>query len=182
MPARQEVCLDSGGDPERFMREAAAFANDRCWGTLSCSVFVHPATQARAARGGRGGGGAAALGIRLRQGTRGHLQDVRCSPPRRHVPEQLQCRADEGRWLGVRWRQAWPAAGGPCMVPAASAYSPCPGPHPTPPLQRQHREAFDRLIEELRYGAIAVNGAIATRAAVGATRRVARKRCPPWPA
>lgn len=132
--------------------------------------------------GGEGGGGAAALGIRLRQGTRGHLQDVRCSPPRRHVPEQLQCRADEGRWLGVRWRQAWPAAGGPCMVPAASAYSPCPGPHPTPPLQRQHREAFDRLIEELRYGAIAVNGAIATRAAVGATRRVARKRCPPWPA
>ncbi|KAL4444976.1 hypothetical protein ABPG77_004026 [Micractinium sp. CCAP 211/92] len=63
----QEVCLDSGGDSERFMREAAAFANDRCWGTLSCSVFVHPATQ------------------------------------------------------------------------------------------RQHREAFDRLIEELRYGAIAVN-------------------------
>ncbi|KAL4447993.1 hypothetical protein ABPG75_005212 [Micractinium tetrahymenae] len=41
----QEVCLDCGGDPERFMRETAAFANERCWGTLSCSVFVHPATQ-----------------------------------------------------------------------------------------------------------------------------------------
>lgn len=56
----QEVCLDCGGDPERFMREAAAFANERCWGTLSCSVFVHPATQARAARGWAAAAAAAA--------------------------------------------------------------------------------------------------------------------------
>ncbi|PSC73701.1 NAD-dependent aldehyde dehydrogenase [Micractinium conductrix] len=41
----QEVCLDCGGDSARFMPAATAFANDRCWGTLSCSVFVHPATQ-----------------------------------------------------------------------------------------------------------------------------------------
>lgn len=34
------------GDPdvERFLARAAAFANERCWGTLSCCVLVHPAT------------------------------------------------------------------------------------------------------------------------------------------
>lgn len=41
----QEVCLDCGGDAARFMQEAVRFANQRCWGTLSCSVFVHPTTQ-----------------------------------------------------------------------------------------------------------------------------------------
>lgn len=41
----QEVCLDCGGDPTRFMAAALDFANNRCWGTLSCSVFVHPTTQ-----------------------------------------------------------------------------------------------------------------------------------------
>ena len=47
--APQEVCLDCGGDPARFMLAAQDFANDRCWGTLSCAVFVHPATQVGAA-------------------------------------------------------------------------------------------------------------------------------------
>ena len=46
----QEVALPCGGDPPAFMAAAAAFANDRCWGTLSCSLIVHPATQ-RAHRG-----------------------------------------------------------------------------------------------------------------------------------
>lgn len=41
----QEVCLDCEGDAARFMAEATRFANERCWGTLSCSVFVHPTTQ-----------------------------------------------------------------------------------------------------------------------------------------
>jgi hypothetical protein len=33
-------------DPARFLEEAVAFANDRCWGTLSCTLLVHPATAA----------------------------------------------------------------------------------------------------------------------------------------
>lgn len=42
----QEVALPGcGSDPAAFMAAAAAFANDRCWGTLSCAVFVHPATR-----------------------------------------------------------------------------------------------------------------------------------------
>lgn len=33
-------------DPARFLEEAVRFANERCWGTLSCVVLVHPATMA----------------------------------------------------------------------------------------------------------------------------------------
>ena len=34
---------DAGGPSvERFLEQAVAFANDRCWGTLSCCVLVHP--------------------------------------------------------------------------------------------------------------------------------------------
>lgn len=29
----------------RFLEQAVAFANERCWGTLSCCVLVHPATE-----------------------------------------------------------------------------------------------------------------------------------------
>jgi hypothetical protein len=41
--------LDCGGDPAQFMAAALDFANNRCWGTLSCSVFAHPTTQVRGA-------------------------------------------------------------------------------------------------------------------------------------
>ncbi|CAD7697596.1 unnamed protein product [Ostreobium quekettii] len=42
----QEVCLpDCGKDIDKFCTEAVSFANDRCWGTLSCSMMVHPGTQ-----------------------------------------------------------------------------------------------------------------------------------------
>lgn len=37
----QEVALPgSGGDPEQFLEAAVAYANDRCWGTLSCSLMA----------------------------------------------------------------------------------------------------------------------------------------------
>ncbi len=39
-----EVSLDASG-PADFLEKAVAFANDRCWGTLSCGVFIHPATE-----------------------------------------------------------------------------------------------------------------------------------------
>jgi hypothetical protein len=42
----QEVALPGcGGAAERFLPAAVDFANERCWGTLSCALFVHPATQ-----------------------------------------------------------------------------------------------------------------------------------------
>ena len=41
--------MDGGGDPAQFMATALDFANNRCWGTLSCSIFVHPTTQVHAA-------------------------------------------------------------------------------------------------------------------------------------
>jgi len=34
-----------GPSVERFLEQAVAFANDRCWGTLSCCVLVHPQIQ-----------------------------------------------------------------------------------------------------------------------------------------
>ncbi len=40
-----ETTLDED-DPEAFLRQAADFANERVWGTLSCSVIIHPSTQA----------------------------------------------------------------------------------------------------------------------------------------
>jgi acyl-CoA reductase-like NAD-dependent aldehyde dehydrogenase len=39
-----EVSLDAEDAPS-FLRAAVDFANDRCWGTLSCGLFVHPATE-----------------------------------------------------------------------------------------------------------------------------------------
>ncbi|KAK9814745.1 hypothetical protein WJX72_010772 [[Myrmecia] bisecta] len=37
----QEVCLPgTGADPAAFLEKAVAFANDKCWGTLSCSLLV----------------------------------------------------------------------------------------------------------------------------------------------
>jgi hypothetical protein len=39
-----EVALDAG-DPRTFLEKAVAFANDECWGTLSCMMLVHPTTQ-----------------------------------------------------------------------------------------------------------------------------------------
>lgn len=39
----QEVALpDTGGEPAAFMAKAVDFANERCEGTLSCSIFVPP--------------------------------------------------------------------------------------------------------------------------------------------
>lgn len=34
-------------DPARFLEEMVDFANDVCWGTLSCVVLIHPATARR---------------------------------------------------------------------------------------------------------------------------------------
>jgi hypothetical protein len=37
----QEVALPgTEADPEKFLKAAVAFANNRCWGTLSCSLMV----------------------------------------------------------------------------------------------------------------------------------------------
>ncbi len=38
-----EVALDATG-PAEFLEKAVAFANESCWGTLSCCLLVHPAT------------------------------------------------------------------------------------------------------------------------------------------
>jgi acyl-CoA reductase-like NAD-dependent aldehyde dehydrogenase len=38
-----EVALDANG-PADFLDKATVFANESCWGTLSCCVLVHPAT------------------------------------------------------------------------------------------------------------------------------------------
>ncbi len=44
-----EIALDADGrdDPRTFLERAVAFANERCMGTLSCTVLVHPATEKR---------------------------------------------------------------------------------------------------------------------------------------
>lgn len=40
----QEVALPGTAlaDPDAFLPAAVQFANDRCWGNLSCSLFVSP--------------------------------------------------------------------------------------------------------------------------------------------
>ncbi|KAF8059215.1 ARC6 [Scenedesmus sp. PABB004] len=42
----QEVALPGCAGADDFLAAAVAYANDRCWGTLSASVFIHPATKA----------------------------------------------------------------------------------------------------------------------------------------
>jgi len=39
-----EVAIEAD-DAASFLSRAVDFANDRCWGTLSCAMFVHPATE-----------------------------------------------------------------------------------------------------------------------------------------
>ena len=39
-----EVSLDAANAAD-FLEKAVAFANDRCWGTLSCGVLIHPASE-----------------------------------------------------------------------------------------------------------------------------------------
>lgn len=34
-----------GAHPGRFLERATTFANEKCWGTLSCSVLIHPDTE-----------------------------------------------------------------------------------------------------------------------------------------
>jgi acyl-CoA reductase-like NAD-dependent aldehyde dehydrogenase len=34
-----------GADARQYLREAVTFANERCWGTLSCMMLIHPRTQ-----------------------------------------------------------------------------------------------------------------------------------------
>ena len=42
----QELALPgTGGDAATFMAAATEFVNERCWGSLSMSIFVHPITQ-----------------------------------------------------------------------------------------------------------------------------------------
>lgn len=39
-----EVAID-GDDARAFLKNAVAFANDDCWGTLSCCLLIHPTTE-----------------------------------------------------------------------------------------------------------------------------------------
>lgn len=42
----QEVCIKTrSGNMKEYLQEAAAFVNNKCWGTLSCAVIAKPATQ-----------------------------------------------------------------------------------------------------------------------------------------
>ena len=39
-----EVSLDAT-TPAEFLEKAVAFANEKCWGTLSCTILIHPSTE-----------------------------------------------------------------------------------------------------------------------------------------
>lgn len=44
-----QTSLEGGDDtPAEFLERAVAFCNDRVWGTLNCSVFIHPKTEKQA--------------------------------------------------------------------------------------------------------------------------------------
>eukprot|EP00210_Caulerpa_lentillifera_P003328 g3177.t1 len=40
----QEICLQ-GSTPGDFLEKAVYFCNEKCWGTLSCCIIIHPETQ-----------------------------------------------------------------------------------------------------------------------------------------
>lgn len=41
----QQIDISGGGKAESFLPQAVSLANDKCWGTLSCSLIVDPVTQ-----------------------------------------------------------------------------------------------------------------------------------------
>ena len=41
----QQIDISGGGNPESFLPKAVSFANDKCWGTLSCALIVDLVTQ-----------------------------------------------------------------------------------------------------------------------------------------
>ena len=41
----QQIDISGGGNPESFLPKAVSFANDKCWGTLSCARIVDLVTQ-----------------------------------------------------------------------------------------------------------------------------------------
>ena len=41
----QQVDVPGGGKADTFLPQAVSLANDRCWGTLSCTLIVDPKTQ-----------------------------------------------------------------------------------------------------------------------------------------
>ena len=45
----QQVDIPGGGRADAFLPQAVSLANDRCWGTLSCTVIVDPKTQSSSA-------------------------------------------------------------------------------------------------------------------------------------
>jgi acyl-CoA reductase-like NAD-dependent aldehyde dehydrogenase len=93
-----EVTLDVPTDPggpnvERFLDHAVAFANDRCWGTLSCCMLVHRATEndhadaiARAVAGLRYG----SVGINVWPGVVYGLVSPTWGAYPGHTPEDIQ--------------------------------------------------------------------------------------------
>ena len=45
----QQVDIPGGGRADTFLPEAVNLANDRCWGSLSCTFIVDPKTQSSSA-------------------------------------------------------------------------------------------------------------------------------------
>ena len=41
----QQVDIAGGGRADTFLTQAVSLANDKCWGTLSCTLIVDPKTQ-----------------------------------------------------------------------------------------------------------------------------------------
>ena len=45
----QQVDIAGGGRANTFLPQAVSLANDKCWGTLSCTLIVDPKTQSASA-------------------------------------------------------------------------------------------------------------------------------------
>ena len=41
----QQIDISGGGNPDSFLPQAVNFANNKCWGNLSCTLIVDPVTQ-----------------------------------------------------------------------------------------------------------------------------------------
>ena len=45
MGVLQQIDISGGGNPDSFLPQAVNFANNKCWGNLSCTLIVDPVTQ-----------------------------------------------------------------------------------------------------------------------------------------
>jgi len=156
----QEVALPgTGADPARFLDAAVRFANERCWGTLSCSLMVRAQSPARCARAQHSDPEGSAWGARvLWLGVGNHALGPGCEL--QQYGAGCSAASNAGRLSCSRPGAGRHAAGrAPWSLkePRKDAGRGRARAQVSPDVLEQHAGAVDAAVAGLRYGSVNVN-------------------------